>query len=78
MQSNYLQGLQKYVTKDNFIHCSFAQITVDTGRISCTQPNLQSIALHDSQQRNVRKIFIPRSKDNIFLSFDYSQIELRI
>lgn len=78
MQSNYLQGLKKYVTKNDFIHCSFAQITVDTGRISCTQPNLQSIALHDNLQRNVRKVFIPRSKDNIFLSFDYSQIELRI
>ena len=78
MQSNYLEGLKKYLAPDGFIHCSFSQITVDTGRISCTQPNLQSIALHDAMQREVRKVFVPRQTNYRFLSFDYSQIELRI
>ena len=74
--STYLEGLENYIDKDSLIHPIFKQTLARTGRLSCTEPNLQNIPTRDEYGKRVRKAFIPQNDE--FISFDYSQIELRI
>src|SRR5690606_26062515 len=60
------------------IHTSYNQAVAATGRLSSTNPNLQNIPIRTEEGREVRKAFVPRSPENVLLSADYSQIELRI
>lgn len=76
LYSTYLEGLENYVGKDNKIHTIFKQNLARTGRLSSTEPNLQNIPIRDSEGKKIRKAFIP--ENDLFLSADYSQIELRI
>ncbi len=59
------------------VHTSYNQTVAATGRLSSTNPNLQNIPIRDAQGKEIRKAFIPDA-DSVFLSADYSQIELRI
>lgn len=77
--STYVEALPKLVKeKTGKIHTSFNQALVTTGRLSSINPNLQNIPVREERGREIRKAFIPGQKGNIFLSADYSQIELRI
>ncbi|MEL7599961.1 MAG: DNA polymerase I [Proteiniphilum sp.] len=59
------------------IHTSFNQTVAATGRLSSTNPNLQNIPIRDERGKEMRKVFIP-DEECLFVSSDYSQIELRI
>ncbi len=63
--------------KTGRIHTSFSQAVAATGRLSSDNPNLQNIPVRDERGREIRKAFVPED-GNIFLSADYSQIELRL
>lgn len=76
--STYIDALPQLVNpKTGKIHTSFNQTVAATGRLSSTNPNLQNIPVRDEQGREIRKAFIPEENE-VFLSVDYSQIELRI
>ena len=76
LHSTYLEGLQNYIMEDGKIHTIYKQTLTRTGRLSSVEPNLQNIPARDELGKLVRKAFVPSY--DMFLSADYSQIELRI
>lgn len=74
----YIDALPQLVNPETGkIHTSFNQCVTATGRLSSTNPNLQNIPVRDALGKEIRKCFIP-DDGCIFLSADYSQIELRL
>ncbi len=78
LNSTYVEGLIPFINqKDNRIHAVFNQTITATGRISCTEPNLQNIPSHEGEGKNIKKSF--KAKEGyVFIDADYSQIELRV
>ena len=77
LKSTYADALESYVKKDGRIHTNFRQTITATGRLSCTDPNLQNIPVRMEMGREIRKAFVP-AEGCIFIDADYSQIELRL
>jgi DNA polymerase I len=76
--STYVETLPLLVSKKSGrIHTSFNQAVAATGRLSSNNPNLQNIPVKDERGREIRKAFVP-ADGHLFLSADYSQIELRL
>ena len=78
LKSTYIEGLLPMIHQDHKIHAHFQQTVAATGRISCTEPNLQNIPIKQELGRKLRKAFIPESDEYVLVGADYSQIELRI
>ena len=79
IKSTYTDALPKLVNKDTQkIHTRYNQIGTSTGRLSSISPNVQNIPTGTIMGHSVRKAFVVSNTDNILISADYSQIELRI
>jgi DNA polymerase-1 len=79
LKSTYIDALPTLINpKTGRVHTSFNQAVAATGRLSSSDPNLQNIPIRTEIGRSIRKAFLPRSKDALILSADYSQIELRV
>jgi DNA polymerase I len=79
LRSTYVDALPKMVSSfDGRIHTDYRQAVAATGRLSSNNPNLQNIPIRTEKGRQIRKAFVARDKDYLFMSADYSQIELRI
>ena len=77
--STYVEALPLLTDpKTGKLHTSYNQAITATGRLSSVNPNLQNIPIRDESGREIRKAFIPSDDEHIFLSADYSQIELRV
>ena len=77
--STYIEPFPNYIDPlDGKVHTTFNQALTATGRLSSSNPNLQNIPIRTDRGREIRKAFVPSSKDGLILSADYSQIELRI
>jgi DNA polymerase I len=77
--STYVEVLPTLINpKTGKIHTSYNQAVAATGRLSSNNPNLQNIPIRDAEGREIRKAFVPSGSEHVFLSADYSQIELRI
>ena len=76
--STYVDALPELVNpRTGKIHTSYNQTVTATGRLSSSNPNLQNIPIRDEDGKEVRRAFVP-DDGCLFLSVDYSQIELRI
>jgi DNA polymerase I len=79
LKSTYIDALQAAINSETgCVHTSYSQIGAVTGRLSSSNPNLQNIPIRSEEGRRLRQGFIASKKDNVLLSVDYSQIELRI
>ncbi|MFZ5970060.1 MAG: DNA polymerase I [Bacteroidota bacterium] len=79
LRSTYVDALPRMVsTVDGRVHTDYRQAVAATGRLSSNNPNLQNIPIRTEKGRQIRSAFVPRSKEFLFMSADYSQIELRI
>ncbi|HAP32421.1 MAG TPA: DNA polymerase I [Firmicutes bacterium] len=77
--NTYIDGLRPLIKAETGrIHTTFNQTVTATGRLSSSDPNLQNIPTRFAEGRRLREAFTVSDKDNIILSADYSQIELRI
>ncbi len=79
LRSTYVDALPKMVSHyDHRVHTDYRQAVAATGRLSSNNPNLQNIPIRTEKGRQIRSAFVPRDKNFLFMSADYSQIELRI
>ena len=78
LKATYVDGMIGLINPDTHrIHAKFNQTVTATGRISCTEPNLQNIPIRTELGRELRKVFIAR-EGYVLLDADYSQVELRV
>ncbi len=78
LKSTYTDTLQNQATKNNSrVHTSYGLANTLTGRLSSNDPNLQNIPIRTEKGKKIRNAFIAENKNKL-VSFDYSQIELRL
>jgi DNA polymerase-1 len=79
LKSTYVDALPLLINRrTGRVHTNYGQAIAVTGRLSSNNPNLQNIPVRTERGKEIRKAFIPRDKDHLLISADYSQIELRI
>jgi len=75
--STYVQPLIDKAEQGK-IHSTFSHVQTLTGRLASSNPNLQNIPIRTEDGKTVRRAFVASSDDHMLMSFDYSQIELRL
>ena len=76
LYTTYLEGLEPFIKENEKVHTIYKQTLTRTGRLSSVEPNLQNIPTRTEEGRKIRKAFVP--SNDLFISIDYSQIELRL
>jgi DNA polymerase-1 len=78
IQNTYVDSYLKLSTGDGKLHTTYLLAGAATGRISSITPNLQNIPMDEHWGKEVRKVIVPRAGNSLFVSADYSQIDLRV
>ncbi len=77
LKSTYTTALLNLMDRNNRVHTTYSQISVNTGRLSSLNPNLQNIPIRTDIGREIRKCFVAKNGCKI-VAVDYSQVELRL
>ncbi len=77
LKSTYADALVEKIDSTGRVHTTFAMAATSTGRLSSSDPNLQNIPIRTEEGRKIRQAFVA-GPGLTLLSFDYSQIELRL
>lgn len=75
--STYIDTIPTLLDEESRLHTTFVQTGTSTGRLASQNPNLQNIPIKTELGRAIRRGFIAAEGMEL-VSFDYSQIELRI
>jgi len=78
LNSTYVEGMKPLICEDGRIRAHFQQNVTATGRLSCTEPNLQNIPIRQELGRKLRRAFVASDENHTLVGADYSQIELRV
>ena len=78
LKSTYIDALPALADKNDIVHTTYNQKVTTTGRLSSSDPNIQNIPTRSEFGNQIRECFLPLQKDEVFLTADYSQIELRV
>jgi DNA polymerase-1 len=79
LRGTYVDALPgEIMRRTGRVHTSYHQTGAVTGRLSSSEPNLQNIPIRTELGRQIRRAFVPRSREELLIVADYSQIELRV
>lgn len=78
LTGTYVDGMLPLIDRNGRIHAHFQQTVTATGRLSCTEPNLQNIPVRTELGKQFRKAFVSNEPERRLTGADYSQVELRI
>ena len=78
IKATYIDQLPNMRAQDGRVHTQFNETVTTTGRLSSSDPNLQNIPVRTDFGRQIRSCFVGLQPGDLFLSADYSQIELRL
>ena len=78
LKNTYSDALQNHINKNTGrVHTSFLLAATNTARLASSDPNLQNIPIKTKDGKEIRKSFVSE-KNNILISADYNQVEMRI
>ena len=83
LKSAFIDGLREQVYDDGKAHCSFNQVGADSGRLSCSSPNLQQLPnAGENDKYQIRKLFIGDVDESgvrkKIIACDYANLEIRV
>ena len=78
LQNTYVESFLKLSVTDSLLHTTYLQAGPATGRLSSLSPNLQNIPMDSHWGKQLREAIVPKEPNFLFLSADYSQIDLRV